>query len=191
VGKSDSLGLHGGKRIGLHQLDGCPAFQVCPSSKSLVFGPLTSDSTATPLIRTINDTNIPSKQYYAYATFGRYARPGSERVYAESSASNLSVSAFTSIDGFASGGNLAIQTINNGDKFETTPANIQSIEGIIGIAAYLVNNDFDLAEKASLVEFQGTDVTVTVPTRSLIVLAVNGSWGDDVSNQRAERYCVY
>ncbi|KAK9776172.1 putative Glycoside hydrolase superfamily [Seiridium cardinale] len=128
---------------------------------------------ATPLIRTINETNIVSKRFYAYAAFGRYARPGSDRVYANSTVANVTVSAFSSADGFDAGGNLALQIINNADETSTSAVAVTSIDEIYAATAYLVNNDFDLAENASLVEYEGTSLTVTIPPRSLLVVAIN------------------
>lgn len=77
-----------------------------------------------------------------------------------------------------------MQIINNDDESKTTAVKIQSVESINNITAYLVNNDFDLAENSTLVEVQDTGVTVTVPARSLVVLAVDGSWADGVSTKR-------
>ncbi|KAH6655804.1 glycoside hydrolase superfamily [Truncatella angustata] len=131
---------------------------------------------ATPLIRTINDTNIVSKRYYAYAAFGRYARPGSERVHASSTVSNVTVAAFTAAEGFAAGGNLALQIINNADETAAVPVVVDTIMQINSATAYLVNNDYDLAEDATLVEIEGTSLAVTVPARSLAVLVVDGQW---------------
>lgn len=134
------------------------------------------NSAATPLIRTINDTNIISKRYYAYAAFGRYARPGSQRVYASSTAANVTVAAFSSADGFEAGGNLALQIINNADETSSVPVVLDSVTHISSATAYLVNNDFNLAENSSLVALEALDMVVTVPARSLVVLAVNGTW---------------
>ncbi|KAI4597705.1 hypothetical protein KJ359_003980 [Pestalotiopsis sp. 9143b] len=127
---------------------------------------------ATPLIRTVNETNIISKRYYAYAAFGRYARPGSERVYASSSVANVTVAAFKSAEGFAAGGNLALQIINNADDDASVPVSVENISQINNATAYLVNNDHDLAEDAGLVKYDGASLTVNVAARSLVVVAI-------------------
>lgn len=88
----------------------------------------------------------------------------------------MTVAAFSSATGFASGGNLALQIINNADETSAAPVVIDSIVRIENATAYLVNNDFNLAENASLVEFEGVNLTVTVPPRSLVVLALDGVW---------------
>lgn len=133
---------------------------------------LIATSAATPLIRTVNETNIISKRYYAYAAFGRYARPGSERVYASSSVANVTVAAFKSAEGFAAGGNLALQIINNADDDASVPVSVENISQINNATAYLVNNDHDLAEDAGLVKYDGASLTVNVAARSLVVVAI-------------------
>lgn len=138
-------------------------------------------SAATPVIRTVNDTNILSKRYYAYAAFGRYARPGSARVTATSSVDNVTVAAWTPellTDRFPAGGNLAMQLINNGTVDQTFSVTIDALESISNYTTLLLNNDFDLVANGTLVVVadDGTGIQATVPAKSLVVLALDAVW---------------
>lgn len=140
---------------------------------------LNPPSAATPLIRTVNDTNIVSKRYYSYAAFGRYARPGTARVTATSAVDNVTVAAWrpeVQTDSFPAGGNLAMQLINNGTVDQTFSVSIGAIEGISNYTALLLNNDFDLTENGTVVAVDGTGITATVPAKSLVVLALDAVW---------------
>ncbi|CAN8105556.1 unnamed protein product [Discula destructiva] len=137
---------------------------------------------ATPVIRTINDTNILSKRYWAYAAFGRYARQTSYRITATSTTENVTVAAWIpQIDSFPAGGNLAMQMINNASVERTVPITIDSLQAISNYTTLILNNDFDLANNASLVVVDGTTITATIPPRSLVVLALDAVWSDDDS----------
>ncbi|KAG8167567.1 hypothetical protein KVR01_003256 [Diaporthe batatas] len=132
---------------------------------------------ATPVIRTINDTNILSKRYWAYAAFGRYARQSSSRVTATSTTDNVTVAAWTPQEAaFPAGGNLAMQIINNADEEKIVPITIDKLTDITNSTALLLNNEFDLAESDSVVEINGTAITATIPPRSLVVLALDAVW---------------
>lgn len=131
------------------------------------------------MIRTINDTNILSKRYWAYAAFGRYARPGTQRLTATSSVDNVTVAAWAPsvhTDNFPAGGNLAMQLINNGTVDQTFSVNIDALESISNYTALLLNNDFDLAENGTVVTVDGTAITATVPAKSLVVVALSAEW---------------
>lgn len=131
---------------------------------------------ATPVIRTINDTNILSKRYWAYAAFGRYARPGSERVSANTTAANVTVAAWIANGSFPAGGNLAVQLINNADEDRAVTLDVSAIESVNNMTVYLLNNDFDLALNESLAQASGLNVTATIPPRSLVILALDATW---------------
>lgn len=131
------------------------------------------------MIRTVNDTNILSKRYWAYAAFGRYARPGTARVTATSSVDNVTVAAWTPevlTDTFPAGGNLAMQLINNGTVDQTFSVAVDALESISNYTALLLNNDFDLAENGTIVAVDGMEIQATVPAKSLIVLALDAVW---------------
>lgn len=131
------------------------------------------------MIRTVNDTNILSKRYWAYAAFGRYARPGTARVTATSSVDDVTVAAWTPevlTDTFPAGGNLAVQLINNGTVDRTFAVAIDALASVGNYTARLLNNDFDLAENGTIVAVDGTEIQATVPAKSLIVLALDVVW---------------
>lgn len=140
-------------------------------------------SAATPVIRTINDTNILSKRYWAYAAFGRYARPGTARVTATSAVANVTVAAWTpelrNTDAFPAGGNLALQLINNGTVDQTFAVEVAggALAGVSNYTALLLNNDADLEPvEDGTVVVDGTAITATVPAKSLVVLALDAVW---------------
>lgn len=133
------------------------------------------------MIRTVNDTNILSKRYWAYAAFGRYARPGSARVTASSSVDNVTVAAWipdTQTDRFPAGGNLAMQLINNGTVDQTFAVTVDALQGVNNYTVLLLNNDFDLVANGTLVVVadNGTEIQAMVPAKSLVVLALDAVW---------------
>lgn len=96
---------------------------------------------------------------------------------ATSTTDNVTVAAWVpQAASFPAGGNLAMQIINNADEERIVPIDIDQLTEITNYTALLLNNDFDLAESDSVVETNGTNVTATVPPRSLIVLAMNAVW---------------
>jgi hypothetical protein len=89
---------------------------------------------------------------------------------------NVTVAAFKSAEGFASGGNLALQIINNNDDEATVPITVDNIAQVNNATAYLVNNDYDLAEQTEdLLKYDGASLTATVPARSLVVVAIDST----------------
>lgn len=132
------------------------------------------------MIRTVNDTNVLSKRYWAYAAFGRYARPGTARVTATSAVDGVTVAAWTpellATDTFPAGGNLAVHLLNNGTADQTLSVTIAALASVSNHTAWLLNNEADLAPDGTLVAVDGTAITATVPAKSLVVLALDAVW---------------
>lgn len=69
-----------------------------------------------------------------------------------------------------------MQLINNADINRTIPISINNLDSISNYTAQLLNNDFNLTEHDSLVTIDGTNITVAIPPRSLVVLALDAVW---------------
>ncbi|KAK7737860.1 hypothetical protein SLS53_006237 [Cytospora paraplurivora] len=107
----------------------------------------------------------------------KYARQDSYRVTAKSTTDNVTVAAWTpQTDSFPAGGNLAMQVINNADVARTVPIKIDNLQIVNNSTVLLLNNDFDLESNDTLVVIDGTNITATIPPRSLVVLAFDAVW---------------
>lgn len=107
----------------------------------------------------------------------RYARPDSYRVTATSTTENVTVAAWTpQLGSFPAGGNLAMQIINNASAERTVPISIDDLQSVSNYTVLLLNNDFDLASNDSILVVDGSNITVTMPARSLVVFALDGVW---------------
>lgn len=77
---------------------------------------------------------------------------------------------------FPAGGNLALQMINNASTEKTVPISIADLQSISNYTVLLLNNDYDLAKNDSILVVDGTNITATIPPRSLVVFAIDGVW---------------
>lgn len=79
-------------------------------------------------------------------------------------------------DSFPAGGNLAMQLINNETTERIVPISIDYLQAINNYTLMLLNNDYDLENNDSLVMIDGVNVTITIPSKSLVVLALDAVW---------------
>ncbi|KAH8898360.1 glycoside hydrolase [Thozetella sp. PMI_491] len=123
-----------------------------------------------------NDTVAVSPRLWAYAAYCRYSRPGSTRVYANATNPDqnkyLAVSAFSSSVGFPDKGNLAIQIINNGPKSIDVPVEVRGIKTFRDTTSYLLDNEHKLEPVYGLVSTQNGSLTLSVPSKALVVLSI-------------------
>ncbi|VTT59643.1 unnamed protein product [Fusarium fujikuroi] len=87
-----------------------------------------NSTTNSALINMIGDKVIPSKRFWAFASFSRFARPGAHRIEATSSFPLVTVSAFLNTDG-----TVATQVLNN----DTVARNVQVVVSGAGRNAVL------------------------------------------------------
>ncbi|KAJ5971466.1 uncharacterized protein N7479_001384 [Penicillium vulpinum] len=98
-----------------------------------------SSTTDSGLINLIGDEVIPSKRFWAFAQFSRFARPGAHRVEATSSAPLLYVSSFLNRDG-----SLATQVINNGTEAYYVSLKVDTSGRIHKVQPWVTDNEHDL-----------------------------------------------
>lgn len=119
-----------------------------------------NSTTNSGLINLNNDEVIPSKRFWAMASFSKFVRPGAVRLGATSSDSSLAVSAFRNLDGV-----VAIQVINNSTS--STPLTVDL--GQSGQATpYTTSNAFDLEAGQPILVGPNGKFVANVPARSLI-----------------------
>lgn len=66
-----------------------------------------------------------------------------------------------------------MQIINNASVERTVPISISDLQSISNYTVLLLNNDYDLAENNTLLVIDGTNITATIPARSLVVFALD------------------
>lgn len=69
-----------------------------------------------------------------------------------------------------------MQLINNETTARVVPVSIDYLESITNYTVMLLNNDFDLEKNKSLVTVDGVNVTITIPSKSLVVFALDAVW---------------
>lgn len=123
-----------------------------------------NSTTNSGLINLAGDEVIPSKRFWAFAQFSKFARPGARRVQATSTVPKLQISSFLNLDG-----SIATQMINNG----TTACDVEvALSGAKcsryrHVRPYLTNNEHDLTALSKIGVQRGI-FKATVPARSLM-----------------------
>lgn len=69
-----------------------------------------------------------------------------------------------------------MQIINNGTVERIVPITIEGLQGISNYTVLLLDNDSDLESNGTLVVVDGTDITATIPAKSLVVFALDAVW---------------
>lgn len=109
------------------------------------------------LIALQGDEVIPSKRFWAFASFSKFVRPGARRIEASSNNPALTVSAFINTDG-----KVAVQVINNSTQDATISLDVAG-----PVTQYTTNNQCDLHQSAAIPARKGK-VSATVPAYSLV-----------------------
>ncbi|KAF2025753.1 glycoside hydrolase family 30 protein [Setomelanomma holmii] len=115
------------------------------------------------LVRLFNDGISVSRRLYAFAGFFRFARPGSVRIDASSSAENLYISAYENTNG-----TLAVVGINAAHFERTVQVKVDGCGGVNGsVKAYLADHDHNNTMVATY-QVQGGGFEASMPARSMI-----------------------
>jgi O-glycosyl hydrolase len=116
------------------------------------------------LIRLAGDTYQVSARLWAFAGFFRFARPGSVRVDATSSAENLYVSSFVNPNG-----TLAIPVINEAHFQRSVDISLTGHTlNMKKATAYLADNTHNNTVVVATYTLNGTGLTASVPPRSMM-----------------------
>jgi O-glycosyl hydrolase len=116
------------------------------------------------LINTVVDTVYPSKRFWAFAQFSRFARPGARRIEATSDNVALNVSSFVNLDG-----KVATQVISYANVTYAVKLEFEGAKGARGVVQpWLTDNKHNLTALATL--YPGADGSFVgeVPGRSLV-----------------------
>jgi O-glycosyl hydrolase len=112
------------------------------------------------LIALNGDEVIPSKRFWAFASFSKFVRPGARRIDARVTppdATALTVSAFVNADG-----KVAVQVINNGTESFDIKMDLSGT-----VVPYTTNNQFDL-QAGSACDKHGNGIYGSVPAYSMV-----------------------
>ncbi|KAF5656113.1 cellulose hydrolase [Fusarium circinatum] len=123
-----------------------------------------NSTTNSALINMIGDKVIPSKRFWAFASFSRFARPGARRIEATSSVPLITVSSFLNTDG-----TVATQVLNN----DTVARNVKLVVSGTGrtlhsLKPFLTDNSNDLTALGHLKATGQGSFQTTIPPRSLV-----------------------
>jgi glucosylceramidase len=114
------------------------------------------------LVRLANNSFEVSRRLWAFAGYFRFARPGSVRVDATSSADNLLVTAFENTNG-----TLAVPVINEAHFERQVEVQLEGCELRLGmVSAYLADNEHNNTLVARW-RVNGTGFVASVKARSL------------------------
>lgn len=113
-------------------------------------------------MRLANNSFEVSRRLWAFAGYFRFARPGSVRIDANSSADNLMVTAFENKNG-----TVAIPVINEAHYERQVEVQIGGCELKLGMAtAYLADNDHNNTMVANY-HVNGSSFLASAPARSM------------------------
>ncbi|ENH74364.1 hypothetical protein FOC1_g10004978 [Fusarium oxysporum f. sp. cubense race 1] len=123
-----------------------------------------NSTTNSALINMIGDKVIPSKRFWAFASFSRFAHPGARRIEATSSVPLITVSAFLNTDG-----TVATQVLNN----DTVAHHVRLVVSGTGrsphsLKPFLTDNSNDLTALEHLNAVGKGSFQTTIPPRSLV-----------------------
>jgi O-glycosyl hydrolase len=102
-----------------------------------------------------------SKRLWGMAHYGRYVRPGAQRVAAHATNQVLHSSAYVNEDG-----SLTVLVINNAHYDATTNFVMNGFKRFSRVTSWLTNNEHDISQGSGRV--RGSSFEVTVPKRSMM-----------------------
>lgn len=115
------------------------------------------------LINFVGDTVVPTKRFWAFAQFSKFARPGARRIEATSSETLLTVSSFLNL-----GGGLATQVLSGATVNYTVELKVSGCNGDSWVQPYLTNNAHNLTMLEKIrASSDGTFIT-EIPALSLV-----------------------
>ena len=85
---------------------------------------------------------------------------------------HLVISAFTSSSGFADGGNLATQIINNGPRNIDLPLQLRGVTEMADYVSYLLDNEHNLDAVQGLISISNGTIIVSIPAKAVVVVSI-------------------
>ncbi len=85
---------------------------------------------------------------------------------------HLVISAFSSSSGFADGGNLATQIINNGPRSIDLPLQLRGVTGVTDYVSYLLDNEHNLEAVHDLISMSNGTIIVSIPAKAVVVVSI-------------------
>ncbi|KAJ5929802.1 hypothetical protein N7454_006752 [Penicillium verhagenii] len=122
-----------------------------------------NSTTNSALINLINTEVVPSKRFWAFAQFSKFVRPGSRRVEATSSHTNVTVSSFEN-----QSGKIATQLLNQLDVEVDVSVQISGVKAGIAVQPYITNNEYDLEALGHIETLSGGLFKTKIPARSMV-----------------------
>lgn len=119
------------------------------------------------LINMIGNTVVPSKRFWAFAQFSKFARPGARRVEATSTDPLLTVSSFLNRDG-----NVAIQVISAATTVYTIDLQLKGSDGKSWVQPYLTDNAHNLTQLSPFQMSREGTFTTSIPALSMVSFVV-------------------
>jgi O-glycosyl hydrolase len=121
------------------------------------------------LIDLLGNTVVPSKRFWAFAQFSKFARPGARRVEAASSNPLLTVSSFIN-----TGGSVATQVISSATTEYSIDLQVKGCDGNSWATPYLTDNAHNLTQLPHIRASRDGVFTTSIPAFSLVSFVVDG-----------------
>lgn len=119
------------------------------------------------LVRLTGDTITTSKRLWAFASFGRFVRPGAVRIGATSSDAGVTVSSFRNRDG-----SVITQLINTGAAPTTETIRLHGVPA--GSVSPYVTDETDSMAAQPAIRVDHGAFTATVPARAIVTFVARG-----------------
>jgi O-glycosyl hydrolase len=145
------------------------AFVAANVSAFLYWEGVENSTSNSALINLIGNTVVPSKRFWTFAQFSKFARPGARRVEATSSNPLLTVSSF-----FNTGGSVATQVISSATTEYTIDLQVKGCDGNSWVQPYLTNNANNLTQLPLIRASRDGVFTTSIPAFSLVSFVVDG-----------------
>lgn len=136
---------------------------VSANVSAFIYWEGTENSTSnSALINMIGNTVVPSKRFWAFAQFSKFARPGARRVEATSTDPLVTVSSFLNRDG-----NVAIQVISAATTAYTIDLQLKG-SGNFWVQPYLTDNAHNLTQLSPFQMSRDGKFTTSIPALSMV-----------------------
>jgi O-glycosyl hydrolase len=123
-----------------------------------------NSTTNSALINMVGNEIIPSKRFWAFASFSKFARPGARRIEATSSTPLITVSSFLNSDG-----SVATQVLNNDTVAHDIRLELSGTRRAPHtLKPYLTDNEHDLTPLKNAKAVGKGYFKTTIPARSLV-----------------------
>lgn len=143
------------------------AFVQANVSAFLYWEGVENSTSNSALINLIGNTVVPSKRFWVFAQFSKFARPGARRVEATSSEPLLTVSSFLN-----KGGSVATQVISAATTDYTVDLSVKGSGGNFLVQPYLTNNANNLTQLPPIRANRDGTFTTSIPALSMVSFVV-------------------